>query len=53
MIAFLGSTKRDPLTGCTKKLDPDKLDFLGEETRKIETEYISCSRGKRDSTGLS
>lgn len=29
------------LTGCTKKFDPEKLDFLGEETRKIETEYAN------------
>lgn len=29
------------LTGCAKKLDPEKLDFLGEETRKIETEYAN------------
>lgn len=29
------------LTGCSKKIDPDKLDFLGNETRKVETEYAN------------
>ena len=29
------------LTGCSKKIDPKSLDFLGNETKKVETEYAN------------
>lgn len=29
------------LTGCSKKVDPKSLDFLGNETGKVQTEYAN------------